>query len=152
MTIYIPDDNPKMKRETIKCDICNKNKLCIRSIAENVCEPCSEQKMGKEDCIFCVYCEVCGHLIIEDNMSMKVCSECDKTTGVCCGRLYHCQSTECLCKKCFDYKCMYVDDDENECVTIIPKDRVYVSDGSTEYLPWCEACIDKFLQLHPGHH
>jgi len=140
MPVSINTHNPKIKKERIVCVVCNNTKLCIRFENRNICRPCwnkeNKQNNGNKankSYLWCMYCEICGHLTSED--TFKTCSECKKTTGTCCGRLYHCQSTECTCKKCYDYKCL-------DCDTILQRGKVYVSDASisSDVIPMCEKC------------
>lgn len=132
MSIVINNDKLKMKRENITCSICNKKRLCIRTRENNICRPCWKKNIKKEY-LWCICCHICGHLSDED--TYKTCSECEKDVGECCGRLYHCQSTECICKKCYDFKC-------NNCDTILSKNKVYLSDASldSEEISLCDAC------------
>jgi len=130
MPVYINAENPKMKKQKISCDKCHKLKICIRTIDENICRPCYNKT---DDKMWCMYCEICGHLIPEDDS--KGCSDCNKITGYCCGALFHCQSSECTCKNCFNYTCRYCDHK-------LSKDQLYMSDmGDTDYLsPVCYSC------------
>ncbi len=133
MPVCVNNTNPKIKKDLISCSVCNEFKLCIRFENENMCKPCYNKKNIKKIYLWCMYCYICGHLTSED--TKKECSECKKTVGTCCGRLYHCQSTECVCKKCYDYKC-------NFCNNILPKDKVYVSDAdiSSDNVSICDTC------------
>lgn len=124
--IDVNNDNPKMKKERIRCDKCKKLKICIRSDDSEVCRECWPTTSRT----WCMWCEICGHLTLES--TYKVCSECHKVTGTCCGKLYHCQSSECICKRCFNYKC-------EGCGTELD-DLIFVSDGGIDSRPLCEKC------------
>lgn len=142
MSIVINNKNPKIKREQIECDKCNQIRICIRIRSDattnttNICRACWTK--SHPSYLWCMWCGICGHLTKEDDY--KICSGCDKTVGGCCGRLYYCQSGECICKECYDYKCEY-------CDTILDE-GVYVSDvGYQEDIaPVCEACKSKPLE------
>lgn len=146
MNIYLPEndefdddgeliitDNPHIPNEPKVCLSCNETKLCITMPDEYVCcISCCKKKYEHERVLFCIYCDVCGNLIVENDMC-KTCEICGKTTGICCGALYYSQATECTCKKCFDYKCIDCEIEE------IPRNKQYVFDGYN-LLPLCDKC------------
>lgn len=71
MSISVSNDKPKIKKEKMLCNDCNKYKLCIIMDEKTVCKRCwklknlSKKNPVKYQC--CVYCEICGHLGIEGN-------------------------------------------------------------------------------------
>jgi hypothetical protein len=135
MPVYINGTSPKMKKEKLKCKECKQEKICIRienKHNQDICRPCWNKSNSGP--IWCVYCEICGHLALEDNE--KGCEKCGKTVGMCCGVLYHCQSSECVCKNCFDYKC-------EKCGDPLDRDRQFVSDDDESMMPLCHNCIVK---------
>lgn len=134
MSVSINNSNPKMKKEKINCISCNQPKICIRFDDKNICRPCWNK--SNTDTLWCIYCGICGHLGLEENE--KNCSNCGKTIGMCCGALYHCQSNECICKKCFDYKCV-------NCSKELSRDRQYVSDAGDSTMPLCDVCSTTIL-------
>jgi hypothetical protein len=140
MPVCINNTKPKIKKELIACNSCNKFNLRIRLEDENICRICRNKK--NKSYLWCMYCEICGHLSPEDNI--KGCSKCDKTVGNCCGALYHCQSTECICKNCYDYKCNFCDND-------LPKDIRYISDAdiTSKCVSICMTC-DTSPDASPG--
>ena len=78
-------------------------------------------------------CERCGHVSESAGGDLqKVCKGCNKGVNYCCGRLYHCQSVDCLCRDCFSKSC-------EECGSAIPDD-IYTSDGDISYAPFCSSC------------
>ena len=132
MPVSLNNSSPKIKKEKIKCEGCNNYKTCIRLDDKNICRPCWNKSNSKY--LWCMYCEICGHLTLEDDY--KTCSDCEKVVGMCCGKLYHCQSSECICKKCFNYKCV-------NCDNLLPNDKIYLSDNGDESAPICDTCKDK---------
>jgi hypothetical protein len=85
-------------QENKKCIKCKEIKLCIYTNNKNICIKCTNNTIN-----FIMYCHICNNLFEEDNV--KICSECKNETGDCCGALYFCQSTTCICKKCYKYEC-----------------------------------------------
>lgn len=141
MLLHIVDDKPDITREKIACNTCRKYRLCIRNRrtegVESKCRKCyREEKEGSKyppKYASLMYCGICGHLSTEEDI--KCCSICEKGVGQCCGALYHCQSTECTCKMCYDYTC-------EQCEVHISKDRCYVSDAGIDSgcSPLCNRC------------
>lgn len=131
----IDNENPKIKKEKFSCDVCQTRKLCLRTNGSNICRPCWN-KMNKDKTLWCMYCHICGNLF--DENELKVCEKCNKDVGYCCGAVYYCQAVECICKKCYDYKCEY-------CDNILDKNKSYVLDGEgdNETFPICDQCRDK---------
>ena len=140
MPVIINNSNPKIKKESLICNNCKKSKLCIRLEETNICRPCWN-KINKEKYLWTVYCGICGHLTTEEEY--KTCSECNKIAGWSCGcgALYYCQSGDCKCKKCFDYKC-----DGDNCDNDLPYDQQYVADveSTSNVAPYCETCKSSF--------
>jgi len=105
---------------------------------ENLNDQDTENLNEKENKrIWCVHCEICGHLLLETGEIQKECTHCKKTVGWCCGRLFHCQSTESLCKNCFDLKCY-------DCDCDLPLIGIYFSDLDKDsdglLAPICKEC------------
>ncbi len=131
MLIHIVSDKPKIKRSEISCDTCEKYRLCIQTMdKKSMCRTCYKAEK-KDKYTSVMYCEICCHLSLESDI--KWCSYCGKTIGVCCGALYHCQSSECTCKMCFNYKC-------EQCNEELSRGEIYVLDGGDECAPLCERC------------
>lgn len=132
--ITINDSPNKIKRKIKKCDKCKMRRLLINDFNCNLCRSCYKEKYSDDPdhWIDVVYCDGCNHLISED--STKKCSECFRCVGHCCGVLYHCQSTECECEKCFNGCCSRCDK------PLKPLKHYYLSDGSIDELPICKKC------------
>lgn len=129
--IHVVSSKPNIKRVRIECNSCKKYKLCIRSYNEPKCKECYKKETSK-NYTSVVYCLSCAHLVLEDEI--KWCSNCKDEVGPCCGALYHCQSAECICKNCFDYKC-------EKCGSVLSKDKQYTSDSADENKPICIECV-----------
>jgi hypothetical protein len=76
-------------------------------------------------------CYICG--AEEESDLHKTCEICHKLTCLECIGITACQTTDCICHNCYDYKC------EN-CQCNLDQDRVYVSDGDKWSLPICDEC------------
>lgn len=139
MLIHIVSDKPDIPREKLWCDTCTKRRLCIRTLRadctiNNTCRECykKEGEVVGTKYKSVTYCEICSHLSLEDEV--KTCNGCRKLIGQCCAALYHCQSVECTCRRCYGYEC-------EECCKDLSRDRVYLSDGGGECQPLCDPCM-----------
>jgi hypothetical protein len=122
--IFYCDDEDKCPKELF-CDICKSNEHnIIRDINTNVCIECINESIWLYKCQNCQY-------FFNENDS-KNCSECGNKVGYCCGAYYFCQSVECICKKCYDYKCNCGADLDSQNTTIF-----------TEENDRCIKCIEK---------
>ena len=131
------DDEDKIK------EYVEKNKIIIKFCEtggpiKNVCIPCAI----KGDCSYgrynnylsLMFCEICGHLFEEE--FWKTCWDCKKDVGPCCGAIYSCQCSNCICKDCCNYLCEKCNKNK------INDECVYVDDGDLDTRPWCENCKD----------
>lgn len=134
---YIYDDADQLYDND--CQYLSNNKILIRLDSDkNKCIPCLKlQNDKKYHCLS--YCGVCGHLFYSD--SSHTCDRCDEIVGYCCGRLFHCQSDYCRCKKCYDFICAKCN------LNPIDNSTSYVSDGWLDTLPWCDSCKNEYSGL-----
>ena len=117
----------------VECDICHKQKLCVRTFDSSTCIDCWSTNCKRS--VWTKTCEICENLF-EECVGEISCEECKKTVGSCCTALYYCQSNWGTCKKCFDYICVECDDNG------LCEESQYVGDASEEdsTYPACEDC------------
>ena len=63
----------------------------------------------------------------------KTCEKCGKLACLECVGITGCQTTDCLCHQCYDYKC-------EECGADLDNSETYVWDGDKWTLPLCNDC------------
>lgn len=117
----------------MECNFCDEfaKHICYLCHKE-LCEDCSVKKFG-------IFCEWCSETICErcgengDFTNSKFCTECENTLCTNCVGVTACQTAECICKNCFDYRC-------EECKEKIERiDCSYIWDGDP--LPVCKKCV-----------
>jgi hypothetical protein len=141
MPINVPNEKSNIKRIKKKCNDCKKSVLCVTFACGTIqCVKCYK-KISTDD-IWTLYCDACGNLTVDDDI--KECSGCKKAIGRCCGALYHCQSTECTCIDCYDYKCAICDTKFGNKVDLLGKK--YISDAGIDsvWYPMCGQCREQY--------
>lgn len=80
-----------------------------------------------DDCRKCYICEN------DDFVNIYTCEICKKFTCINCVGETSCQTADCICSHCYDYKCENCDND-------LDPDLVYVYDGGVSLVPLCYDC------------
>jgi hypothetical protein len=109
-----------------RCDLCNKDNVTVKLDGVKYCSECYiDKRLWK--------CDVCNiwHIRLDYD-----CNKCRK--GICslvCVAVTGTQTIECICRKCFDWKCEICDAPIN----VLEEDYVYLWDEDP--LPRCELCL-----------
>ena len=116
------------------CELCGKQSSrtqCIHCYKE-ICKAC---QYAEGECRACKqFCHTCGKELIGDGNTEKCCINCLKTFCLGCVACTGCQTNDCICRRCFDYKCQDCDDDLE-----LPACRLYMWDEDPQ--PLCRECL-----------
>jgi hypothetical protein len=125
------------------CSSCGENDLTAEDKTCSKCtyKVCSDCLLNSDICKFCLgdLCPVCGKTSLTDNFNEeKHCYNCDRICCIKCIALTGCQTTQGICKQCFNYKCQKCNEVD------LPGNILYIEDIK-KYSPICGTCmvIDK---------